>query len=81
MGIASRYMIVVPWFRQDDIVAPHRMSAPMIRDIMLDSNHTNLLAMVFFVAKHADADARARCTFVSFPAPHDYFDQKEGRRP
>jgi hypothetical protein len=52
-----------------DIACTTRLSAPQIRDLSLESTPLNLLAAVLFVAKHADADARARCTFYSFPDP------------
>ncbi len=47
-----------------DIGMPHRLDAATIGNITLDATQLNLLAMVFFVARHADADARARCTFI-----------------
>ncbi len=56
----------------DDVLTLPRFNASQIRDLTLNSSHLNVLAMILFIGRHADDDARARCTFMAFPTyPHE----------
>lgn len=50
----------------NDIAASMLLNTEAIRDVSVEASHLNLLAMVFFVARHADERARERCTFIKF---------------
>lgn len=51
----------------NDIVRWRRLDVGAIQGIDFDLTYLNLLAMIFFVSKYADDNARAKCTFVQFP--------------
>jgi hypothetical protein len=62
-------MWMLPKARYDlnDVIATAQLTSSEVANVQILATRKNLLALMFFGAKHTDQNARECCTFIEYP--------------